>query len=96
MTLLTGSLPSLLTNQITIPFNKLPCNRPGRTAPQQNNAAAGINKPPRVVSNTYYQKKPVAKGQLISKCSFGVFKLTKKQQRNFSRISALAFKKRSN
>ena len=24
-TLLIGSIPSLLTNQITIPFNKLPC-----------------------------------------------------------------------
>jgi hypothetical protein len=71
VTLFTGSLPSFLTNQITIHFNKLPCTRPGRTAPQQNNAAAGINKPPRVVTNTYYQKKPVAKGKSISKYSFG-------------------------
>ena len=76
-----------------MPFNKLPCTRPGRTASQQNNAAAGINKPPRVVSNTYYQKKPVAKGQLISKCSFGVFKSTKKTNEIFVRISALASKK---
>ena len=77
-------------------FNELPCTRPGRTAPQQNNAAAGINKPPRVVSNTYYQKKPVAKGQLISKCYFGVFKSTKKNNEIFLRISDLAFKKRLN
>ena len=35
------------------------------------------------------------KGQLISKCPFGVFKSPKKPT-NFSRISALASKKRSN
>ena len=36
------------------------------------------------------------KGQLISKCPFGVFKLTKKTNKIFVRISALASKKRSN
>ena len=36
------------------------------------------------------------KGQLISKGLFGVFKSTKKTNKNFVRISALAFKKRSN
>ena len=36
------------------------------------------------------------KGQLISKCSFGVFKSTKKSNEIFVRISALASKKRSN
>ena len=35
-------------------------------------------------------------GQLISKCPFGIFKSSKKKQRNFSMISALASKKRSN
>ena len=37
-----------------------------------------------------------AKGQLISKCSFGVFKSPKKISEIFSRISAIASKKRSN
>ena len=37
-----------------------------------------------------------AKGQLIYKCPFGVFKSPKKNNKNFSRISALASKKRSN
>ena len=32
-----------------------------------------------------------AKGQLISKCPFGVFKLTKKTNKIFVRISGLAF-----
>jgi hypothetical protein len=36
------------------------------------------------------------KGQLISKCPFGVFKSLKKPTNFFLRISALAFKKRSN
>ena len=36
------------------------------------------------------------KGQLISKSPFGVFKLTKKTNEIFVRISALASKKRSN
>jgi hypothetical protein len=36
------------------------------------------------------------KGQLISKCPFGVTKPTKKTNKNFLRISALASKKRSN
>ena len=36
------------------------------------------------------------KGQLISKCPFGVFKSSKKTNEIFSRISALASKKRSN
>ena len=38
----------------------------------------------------------VVKGQLISKCPFGVFKSSKKTNDFFSRISALVFKKRSN
>ena len=37
-----------------------------------------------------------SKGQLISKCPFGVNKSTKKTNKNFVRISALASKKRSN
>ena len=37
-----------------------------------------------------------AKGQLILKCPFGVFKSPKKPNEIFSRISALASKKRSN
>ena len=36
------------------------------------------------------------KGQLISKCLFGVIVWTKKNNELFSRISALASKKRSN
>ena len=36
------------------------------------------------------------KGQLISKCHFGVFKSPKKTNEIFVRISALASKKRSN
>ena len=36
------------------------------------------------------------KCQLISKCPFGVFKSSKKNNNFFSRISALASKKRSN
>ena len=36
------------------------------------------------------------KGQLISKCSFGMFKLTKKTNNCFVKISAQASKKRSN
>ena len=36
------------------------------------------------------------KGQLISKCPFGVFKSPKKTTTSSSRISALASKKRSN
>ena len=36
------------------------------------------------------------KGQLISKCPFGVFKSLKKPTNFFLRISALASKKRSN
>ena len=36
------------------------------------------------------------KGQLISKCPFGIFKSYKKNNEIFSRISALASKKRSN
>ena len=36
------------------------------------------------------------KGQLILKCPFGVFKSSKKTNEIFSRISALASKKRSN
>ena len=36
------------------------------------------------------------KGQLISKCSFGVIKSTKKTNEIFLMISALASKKRSN
>ena len=35
------------------------------------------------------------KGQLISKCSFGVFKSPKEPNEIFVRISALAYKKRS-
>ena len=38
----------------------------------------------------------LAKGQLILKCPFGVFKSTKKTIKFFVRISALASKKRSN
>ena len=38
----------------------------------------------------------MAKGQLILKCPFGVFKSPKKPTKFFSRISALASKKRSN
>ena len=37
-----------------------------------------------------------AKGQLISKCPFGVFESSKNHNEIFSRISALASKKRSN
>ena len=37
-----------------------------------------------------------AKGQLISKCPFGVFKLIKKTNKFFVKISALASKKKSN
>ena len=37
-----------------------------------------------------------AKGQSISKCPFGVFKSSKKTNKIFSRLSALASKKRSN
>ena len=37
-----------------------------------------------------------AKGQLILKCPYGVFKSSKKNKEIFSRISALASKKRSN
>ena len=37
-----------------------------------------------------------AKGQLISKCPFGVFKSSKKKNEIFVRISALASNKRSN
>jgi hypothetical protein len=36
------------------------------------------------------------KGQLISKCPFGVFKSSKNPMKFFSGISALASKKRSN
>ena len=36
------------------------------------------------------------KGQLISKCLFGVFKSSKRANKKVSRISALASKKRSN
>ena len=36
------------------------------------------------------------KGQLISKCSFGVFKLTKETTKFFVKISSLASKERSN
>jgi hypothetical protein len=36
------------------------------------------------------------RGQLISKCPFGVFKSPKKPTKFFVRISALASKKRSN
>ena len=39
---------------------------------------------------------PGIKGQLISKCPFGVFKSSEKPTKIFSRISALASKKRSN
>ena len=39
---------------------------------------------------------PAAKGQLILKCPFGVFKSPKKNYEIFSRISTLASKKRSN
>ena len=38
----------------------------------------------------------VTKGQLISKCPFGVFKSTKKTNKIFVRSSVLAPKKRSN
>ena len=38
----------------------------------------------------------IPKGQLISKCPFGVIKSSKKPTKFFSRISALASKKRSN
>ena len=38
----------------------------------------------------------IVKGQLILKCPFGVFKSPKKNHEIFSRISALASKKRSN
>ena len=37
----------------------------------------------------------ISKGQLISKCPFGVFKSPKKTKKIFVRISALASKKRS-
>ena len=45
---------------------------------------------------TYYWNNYVPKGQLISKCPFGVNKSTKKTNKTFVRISALASKKRSN
>ena len=46
--------------------------------------------------SSWNKKRPlILKGQLISKCPFGVFKSPKKQQK-FSRISALASKKRLN
>ena len=38
----------------------------------------------------------IIKGQLISKCLFGVFRSTKKTNQIFVRISALASKRRSN
>ena len=36
---------------------------------------------------------PAATGQLISKCPFGIFKSTKKTNKSFVRIPALAYKK---
>ena len=48
----------------------------------------------KTVSKYYFLK--AAKGQLISKCPFGVLKSSKKNNEIFSRISALASKKRSN
>ena len=45
----------------------------------------------------YYQTHiSESKGQLILKCSFGVFKLTKKTNESFVRIFDLATKKKSN
>ena len=38
----------------------------------------------------------IVKGPLILKCPFGVFKSPKKKRKKKSKISALAFKKRSN
>ena len=42
------------------------------------------------------EKQDNRKGQLISKCLFGVIVWTKKNSEIFSRISALASKERSN
>ena len=46
-------------------------------------------------SHLSFQKQELTAGELISKCPFGVFKSPKKPT-IFSRISALASKKRSN
>ena len=46
--------------------------------------------------NSVIHQSILAKGKLISKCPFGAFKLTKKTNIIFERISALASKKRSN
>ena len=48
------------------------------------------------VNGTFVLPKTEAKGQLISKELFCVFKSTNKKLTNFLRISALAFKKRLN
>ena len=48
------------------------------------------------VNETFVLPKTEAKGQLISKELFCVFKSTNKKPTNFLRISALAFKKRLN
>ena len=65
-------------------------SRPSTTAsvaalvmPEQGNLSKGIDN-------------KTVKGQLILKCPFGVFKSPKKTNKCFSRISALASKKRSN
>ena len=42
-----------------------------------------------------FQNLPSTKGQLISKCPFGVFKSTKKANEIFIKISAPTSKKRS-
>ena len=63
-----------------------------------NNMARIDNFRPKNVIFTHHQltKCDICKGQLISKCPFGVFKSPKKTKEMFSMISALASKKRSN
>ena len=70
---------------------------PSRSGMFQHNAAAcsaqWVLIPYEVTEFSYFVQ--IAKGHLISKCPFGVFKSPKKNE-IFSRISALASKKRSN
>ena len=55
----------------------------------------GIQNGLKIISKLIYLAEALIKGQLISKCPFGVFKSIQKTN-IFFRISALASKKRSN
>ena len=77
-------------------FKSKICEKVPALNPKMSKNMASVHEGKKEVKcKTKIAKSMPAKGQLISKCPFGVKTSSKKQQQMFSRISALASKKRS-